>query len=548
MERPIISISDGKIQGITRESVLGKKYLAFTGIPYAQPPLGHLRFKEPQIPAKWSGILDASKRTNDMATQYQTSGPRPWKVIGNEDCLYLNVYTNAIAHKRPVMFYIHGGGFVEGSGNHWIYGEDYFVTMDLLLVSVNYRLGPLGFMNLGHKVAPGNQGLRDILYALKWVQQNIEAFGGDPENVTIFGNSSGSVASHLLTLLPAAKGLFHKAILQSGTAFGLRHLLKENTKKPFLNGFKIATLFGCDSDDPIEVVEFLRSVPAEKLVSVEHHLSTKWENVILGRCDYGPVIDARFCEDPLIPAPLGQLLQNDTNIPIIIGNTINEDLLGFAGLCEDEEHFSFYDDHIDNIIRNSLMLNNSGETDKIIEHIKEYYLKNQRISPKTVWNLINLLTHLTVNFDRKVIDLRNGHAKAPTYVYRFSYCGNEPTFYSYDEGPQPVKGVAHADELSYMFHISYMKADGTFTKCPEEGSADRMTLERFVRMWFNFAATGNPTPKTDSHYVTTIWKPTTPEHLYYLDIGDHLVLKDDRDSPDWIIYKQFRKNYLGLNL
>ncbi|XP_011704228.1 PREDICTED: cholinesterase-like [Wasmannia auropunctata] len=203
-----VYVREGKLIGIVDENIHGGHYVAFRGIPYAKPPIGKLRFKDPLPPEKWSGGRDASKYGN-VAVQFDLLKR---EVIGDEDCLYLNVYTLDIVKKRPVMVWIHGGGFSLGSGDASIYGPDYIVQKDVVLVTLNYRLGVLGFLNLYDKVATGNQGMKDVIMALQWVQKNISQFGGDPKNVTIFGESAGGAIVHFLTLSPLAKGATYNPI------------------------------------------------------------------------------------------------------------------------------------------------------------------------------------------------------------------------------------------------------------------------------------------------------------------------------------------------
>ncbi|XP_077282716.1 juvenile hormone esterase-like isoform X3 [Temnothorax americanus] len=199
-----VHIHEGRLIGTVEEDGYGCRYFAFRGIPYAKPPIGELRFKDPVPPEPWSGDRDAFKYGN-VAVQLDIFSR---EIIGDEDCLYLNVYTTDLnpAEKRAVMVWIHGGGFFTGSGNAIIYGPDYIVQKDVVLVTLNYRLGVLGFLNLDDKVATGNQGLKDVVMALQWIQKNISKFGGNPTNITIFGESAGGAIVHYITLSPLAKG------------------------------------------------------------------------------------------------------------------------------------------------------------------------------------------------------------------------------------------------------------------------------------------------------------------------------------------------------
>ena len=214
----VAQTSSGKVKGELETTGI----LAFKGIPYAKPPVGKLRFKPPQPPEPWSDTF--------KAVMFGPVAPQTENQIGSattqeqsEDCLSLNVWTPMADNKhRPVMVWIHGGGFTNGSGSdEWYDGSTFSERGDVVVVTLNYRLGALGFLYLGGVGGPeyaksGNLGLLDQVAALKWVRDNIAAFGGDPDNVTIFGESAGSMSVCTLMGIPAARGLFHKAIAESG--------------------------------------------------------------------------------------------------------------------------------------------------------------------------------------------------------------------------------------------------------------------------------------------------------------------------------------------
>ena len=230
-----IKLDAGQIGNSTQSS---PGVRAFKGIPFAAPPVGALRWQAPQPVAKWNGVRDASKFGNVcIQPAGPTEGPGARLNIAvlpdspplSEDCLYLNVWTGAqsATERRPVMVYFFGGAFTEGSGSVPLYDGDALARKGVVVVTMNYRLGPYGFFvhpaltaESPHK-ASGNYGLMDMLASLRWVRSNIAAFGGDPGNVTIFGQSAGAMAIASLVASPEAKGLMHRAISQSGTWLGL---------------------------------------------------------------------------------------------------------------------------------------------------------------------------------------------------------------------------------------------------------------------------------------------------------------------------------------
>ena len=213
-----VTIDSGQLQGETRDAVT-----FFKGIPFAQPPVGPLRWQPPQAPAKWSGVRKATSYGNDCMQVPFPSDAAPLGMKPAEDCLYLNIWRPAkAAHELPVFVWIYGGGFVNGGSSPAVYDGAPFARDGVLFVSFNYRLGRFGFFAhpaLTAEQAGGplaNYAIMDQIAALKWIRRNIAAFGGDPNNVTICGESAGGMSVHILMTSPESRGLFQKAIVQSG--------------------------------------------------------------------------------------------------------------------------------------------------------------------------------------------------------------------------------------------------------------------------------------------------------------------------------------------
>lgn len=220
-ERVVIATKNGALRGrfMAFKTGINGGYFGFQGIKYGKAPVGNRRFKAPLPETPWKGIKPALREGSSCPHRNMILD----NFKGNEDCLYLNVYTPRLPDseskpKLPVLFWIHGGGFQFGNGNAFLYGPDYLITEDIVIVTFNYRLGALGFLNTGTPDAPGNAGLKDQVLALKWVRDNIKYFGGDPEEITIAGQSAGSASVHYLLMSPLTKGLFKRAIAQSGVA------------------------------------------------------------------------------------------------------------------------------------------------------------------------------------------------------------------------------------------------------------------------------------------------------------------------------------------
>ncbi|MBW2051458.1 MAG: carboxylesterase family protein [Deltaproteobacteria bacterium] len=273
--RPIkdpVKIESGLISGFTYGDK--NELRIFKGVPYAAPPVGELRWKPPQPPAYWEGVKNTKKPCAwcpqpESIVFARRTGPQ------SEDCLYLNIWSTAkdTEEKRPVMVWIHGGGSTTGFGGSLFYSGGKLARRGVVVVTINYRLGPLGYLahpllsEESEKGVSGNYGFLDQIAALKWVKKNITAFGGDPDNVTIFGESAGAVAVTRLMVSPLAKGLFHRAIAQSGGAFGRNRHLRErkyNMESAEASGERVARMLGCDqADDPLAA---MRAKSAEEII------------------------------------------------------------------------------------------------------------------------------------------------------------------------------------------------------------------------------------------------------------------------------------------
>lgn len=214
----IVFTDDGAIEGTVMTSRLGVDFDAFLRIPYAEPPIGNLRFLAPVRKQRWTEIWNATY-WSPICVQSDPSSADEM----SEDCLYMNVFTKNLTASMPVIVYIHGGSFAWGDAKSQA-GPQYFMDREVVLVSFNYRLGALGFMSVGTKEIPGNAAMKDMALVLQWVNRNIVKFGGNPNKVTLMGWSAGALAVHALMLSPMVDGLFHRVVAISESLAGLRSL------------------------------------------------------------------------------------------------------------------------------------------------------------------------------------------------------------------------------------------------------------------------------------------------------------------------------------
>ncbi|XP_075290263.1 fatty acyl-CoA hydrolase precursor, medium chain-like isoform X2 [Opisthocomus hoazin] len=282
-EQPEVGTKYGRVRGYQfRVDAAERSVNVFLGLPFAKPPVGPLRFSEPQPPEPWDGVRDATSYP-PMCLQDKAQGQgfsdaitnRKEKVLleMSEDCLYLNVYTPSSTEKQeklPVFVWIHGGGLVFGAGSSYD-GSALAAFDNVVVVTIQYRLGIAGYFSTGDEHARGNWGYLDQVAALQWVQDNIIHFGGDPGSVTIAGESAGGVSVSALVLSPLAKGLFHKAISESGTASRISF-----TDQPEEEAQRIAAAAGCEKSSSAAIVECLREKTGEEMVQILQKMIMKF--------------------------------------------------------------------------------------------------------------------------------------------------------------------------------------------------------------------------------------------------------------------------------
>ncbi|KAL0113970.1 hypothetical protein PUN28_011347 [Cardiocondyla obscurior] len=531
-----VRVNEGGLIGTVVDGHYNIRYIAFRGIPYAKPPVGELRFKDPLPAEKWSGDRDATKYGNN-AVQINLLTR---EVIGDEDCLYLNVYTTKIepSKKCAVMVWIHGGGYFMGSGDAIWYGPDYLVAKNVVLVTLNYRLGPLGFLNLNDKVATGNQGLKDVIMALKWVKNNIAVFGGDPENVTIFGESAGGSITHCLALSPLAKGLFHKIIAQSGVImnpWALSEWSKETN-----TSFRLAKKLGKTTSDPKIAYEFLKTIDAKKLVEVSQTpLNTEEEKMSITLC-FTPTLDYES-SNPFFPKHLKEHISRGIQLPFILGFTRNEGVFlirsNFFGDRTKEELEQVNADFKKTIL--SSVLSTLPEIGITVEELKTLYFGNKKVSEETLTNYADFFGDEF--FVRGIIDTVQKQKSAgfhkSTYFYQFNYESKTSPMRAVLEVGLP--GVCHTEELGYLYLPEIVKEKLNLP--PKPTSNDHKIINYLTQMWTDFAKTGNPTP------ATNLWQPLNGpenENYNYLNININPEMKifcKGKERWDWESYK--KKSY-----
>ncbi|PSN42538.1 hypothetical protein C0J52_03840 [Blattella germanica] len=496
-----VTIQQGKLKGFRLLSRKGKEFFGFQRIPYAKSPIGDLRFQKPQPLEKWDGVLDA---TQDPPKCTQRNIYRKEKgVSGQEDCLYINVYTPHIQgpHLLDVMVYIHGGGWLAGAGSN--HNPSYLIDKNVVLVTFNYRLGPLGFLSTGDSACPGNNGLKDQVAALKWIQDNIRAFGGNPDSVTIFGESAGGASVHYLMLSPTSKGLFHRAISQSGTALCSWSLAPHGSTTS--KAKKLATLLGCPTQSSSALIDCLRKKEATEITGTDKEFM-EWS--IHPVIPFKPVVETG--EDSFLPATPMELAKNATNtIPWMTGVTSGEGAFVASMVETGEDAFL--------TARPLELVKNISNTIPWMTGINsgEGGLVASRIFGD------GLVSNLDENFEELFTDawflhgadqavrLHSEMGSAPIYYYYFTYRGSRSLSTVFGDSTRDY-GVCHADELLYLFDSDKLFPNSRPTK------EDEFVTELMTTLWANFAHNGNPTP---TPYKGVIWpQVSNPSKAEYVQI------------------------------
>ncbi|XP_031783698.1 esterase E4 [Nasonia vitripennis] len=517
---PEVRTSLGRIKGSLMNTRLNKTIFTFRGVRYGKSPEGERRFKQAEPVDAWNDVFDASKEG--------PSCPLPAAPdFTSEDCLRLNVYTTKLPDsknkvKRPVIVFFHPGAFYGFSAQSYVYGPQYYLDQDIVLVTVNYRLATFGFMSTGDARAPGNLGLKDQVVALRWVQKNIASFGGDPNSVTITGYSAGSWSVILHLMSPMSKGLFHRAIASSGAPTTPDPM---PTKQPELIT-KQASFVGCPSDNIDVALECLKTVPHQKISDSMPKFSEWYGDPIL---IWSPVVEPEIpgVERFITAQPVDLIRKkNFQHIPLITGITKDE----FAGapLNALEQALKGNDSIYRNLTENweyaapiSFQYERGTERSKhISRELKKFYFNDEPITAENGKNLGLIYADAIIGYPtQRFAKLMSENSRAPVYNYQFVYQGRY-SFSVWRDTKKPY-GVVHHDDLLYLFYMSF---GFPFFNATDPESA---VVEKMTTMWANFAKTGEPIPKYNKLFKGVTWPLLQPKTNNYLEIGDSFTVKSN---------------------
>ncbi|MCD8329238.1 MAG: carboxylesterase family protein [Lachnospiraceae bacterium] len=492
----IVTTKQGKLRG-TKEAA----WSSFLGIPYAKPPVGALRWREPEAPAPWTGVRDActlgSPALQAPSQSIPGGDPAERGVFdgGNEDCLYLNVWTPECREdaKLPVFVWIHGGAFCCGSGGGKNASPAPFCRRGIIFVTFNYRLGLMGYFvhpelsaESPHGVS-GNYAHFDQIAALRWVHENIAAFGGDPEKVTIGGCSAGAGSTQILSCSPLAEGLFARAIIESSVSIDGGKYPEEDKlqtmKEMEPRGVEHMERVGCHS------IEEMRALSYEELIDFEEcHFRRKYHwGTTLGVCEDGYLLPRHY------PRVMG--VAENRNIPYLVGCTHDEGGGHVLGLTPERFH---------------------EKSEAVFREACAEYEKLCQVESTEEAVRCMRETHLQLVCG-KVFAARSAAAgKAPVYVFDF-------------RRKSPVNELAlHGYETHFLL--------GTYRNLPGVTEEDDAVAETMQEYWCQFIKTGDPNGEG-----RPVWSPYAAEHrsVLYLDAPSEVAEDRERENPRMTFAREF---------
>ncbi|XP_045615284.1 acetylcholinesterase [Procambarus clarkii] len=502
----VVQTLKGSVRGTTLTTAKGRQVDAWYNIPFAQPPIGDLRFRHPRPIDRWHGVKDTTMLPKSCVQLPDTffgefNGSTMWNpnTEMSEDCLYINL---VVPKPRPrnaaVMVWIYGGGFYSGTSTLDVYDYKMLAAeQNVIVVAPQYRVASLGFLYMMNSDVPGNAGLFDQLMSLQWIHDNIKFFGGNPDNITLFGESAGAVSVSMHLLSPLSRHLYSQAIMQSGTATAPWAIITK--EESILRGLRLAEAVGCphDPNNMTAVVHCLRETDAKTLVQNEPSS---------GICDFPfvPIIDGAFLDE----RPSKSLKnKNFKKTNILMGSNT-------------EEGYWFIIYFLSSIFRleDEIMVSRP-EFETAVRELHPYF--NEVVRQAIMFEYTDWLSPEDGAMYRNAIDKMVGDyhftCNVNEFAYHYALAGNNVYMYYYKHRSSQHlwpkwMGVLHGDEISFLFGQP-LNPEKSYTVEEQELSRRMMTY------WANFAKTGNPSEGIESVWTQTYWPVHTTSGREYLTLA-----------------------------
>ncbi|KAJ8705290.1 hypothetical protein PYW07_011117 [Mythimna separata] len=515
---PLVSTKGGLIRGLQSED----GYAQFLGVPYAV-----VDENNPFGPSKphpgFKGIFEAYESNECPQIKNDVTS-------GTLDCLTLNIYVPNIADSQrrlPVMVWIHGVGFTKGSADSDGLSPKFLLKHDVIVVAINYRLGAYGFMCLDIPEVPGNQGLKDQVLALRWINENIEAFGGNSKEITVFGESAGGISVNL-HLFSSYEKLFQRAIIQSGPI--LTQIWKRGSSYNTAP-IQLAKELGFNTTDIHEALDYLSSVDAHTIIKVANDLDDTLaflgNNIVTVPC-----LEKEFegVDNFLTDNPRNIVSSKVRTTPVIIGYNDNESAHVYESLGEGyykSVNFRYFLE---------LGFDFDNDLDDAVDAVRLFYIGEEEITEDVKGDIFDFASDFTYGYaTQRTIDLHLRSGASTVYQYIFSYSGGRNLMKVWRN--MNSTGATHADELGYLFDYKIFVG--------EPNPEDQLVIDRITTLWTNFAKFGNPTPEK-TELLPIKWEPITQTSRPYLDINSDLTL-GSRPTHDrmafWDLFYKFYGKY-----
>ncbi|CAG9795648.1 unnamed protein product [Diatraea saccharalis] len=547
----IVETSTGKVRGVEVSSIIkNEKFYSFFSIPYAEPPTGANRFMAPKPHSGWEDILENKKEKKPCAHLNLPYRPiKNYGFSGSEDCLFLSVHTPRLPTnnelKMPVIVFLYNENFQVAYNASKEYGPDFFMKEEVIIVTLQHRLGALGFLSFNDNLLPGNNGLRDVLLALKWIQTNIHKFGGDPQKITLMGSEGGAVIVDLLLHSPKAKGLFRAAIMQSETSWNSLYLHSNKRER----AIALSEAIDEHATTSSFLLKRLSHVSADKIsqgerASVHADEARTYQRGVI---PFGPVVEHDHPDAIITEYPENKAI--DIDIPILIGYNSRESIESCYHFLKKPTFLTYADRDLLFLFPyrvNHYFEMNSQVYMKAQEEIKNHYFDEGYIKISKPGEYITYIQDLLVFYPldyavRKYIN----ESMSSVYYYTFDFSGdfNLRKQINLKEAVtiDGTWGAAPGDELCYLFVCKALKK--SYKKAMEDPNSEEMkVISNMVRLWSNFAKTGNPTPPGDEIQ----WKPATKENKECLVINDEPELKTRLYDETVTFWDNFLEKYSKL--
>ncbi|XP_066954455.1 esterase-6-like [Macrobrachium rosenbergii] len=561
-DQPRVETPSGTFLGGTHTSKRqGRTIYTFTGIPFAKPPVDGLRFSYPLPYGEHKEIFNATKEPPPCLHWDNLRGRG---VVGKEDCLYLNVFTNRVPpppdyyNTQPTIAFLHAGTWMAGSGGDGLFQPDYLLESDVCVITVNHRLGPFGFLSTEDPEGPGNYGLMDQIMALEWIHENGRYFGCMNDSVTVMGSGAGGISANLLMLSPKTRGaayhpddhaLLHKAISHSGTAYS-PHAISKDAK---VQALKLSKIVGCPTATSKELMSCLRMTSPDKIVEAVPSLYL-WDDEPL---PFAPVVDKWQGPNAVIPDEPHHLIKHREflQVPWLVGTNKDDGAFRVQDILKDSALTSQLNTQWDKYGPILLDLDETSCKDpvEVSKKIRQYYMGKKKFGYESSKSFVEMMTDRFFLYptDHAAKDYAMYLKSYQTYRYELVYSGRKSFLdLLHQENPHEAVasmigssvsnprfqnsrdshgwGVSFLDELLFLFPSS--KLDFVYKQDFKADSASQVSTHMLM-LWTNFVKGSDPTPvlngwPDDLSPWGAWWEPFVNGYLYYLRIDPEMESLD----------------------